>query len=84
LGLLPGRTDTSSSKVDRLVEALSELAGEGHKALVFSQWTSLLDRIEPHLEAANLGFVRLDGQTRDRESVVNAFQDPGGPPVMLL
>mgnify|MGYP003820368967 CR=1 FL=1 len=84
LGLLPGRTDTSSSKVDRLVEALSELAGEGHKALVFSQWTSLLDRIEPHLQAANLGFVRLDGQTRDRESVVNAFQDPGGPPVMLL
>ncbi len=83
-GLLPGMTAPSSSKVDRLVEELEELASEGHRALVFSQWTSLLDRVEPHLERAGLGFVRLDGSTRDREEVVRAFQAEGGPPVFLL
>ncbi len=51
---------------------------------MFSQWTSLLDLIEPHLRAANLGFVRLDGSTVDRAGVVGEFQAEDGPPVMLL
>lgn len=63
--------------------ALEEAAADGHKALVFSQWTSLLDLVEPHLEAAGIRFTRLDGSTRDRGAVVNAFQAEGGPPVML-
>ncbi len=83
-GLLPGSSATTSSKVERLVESLEELVAEGHKALVFSQWTSLLDRVEPALEAAGLGFVRLDGATKDREGAVRTFQSEGGPPVMLL
>jgi SNF2 family DNA or RNA helicase len=57
---------------------------EGHKALVFSQWTSLLDRVEPHLHAAGHPFIRLDGSTRDRRGVVNTFQSEDGPPVMLI
>jgi SNF2 family DNA or RNA helicase len=57
---------------------------EGHKALVFSQWTSLLDLVEPALRARSFAFVRLDGSTRDRQAVVDAFQDPAGPPVMLI
>src|SRR5690606_19191385 len=40
--------------------------------------------IEPHLERANMSFVRLDGSTRDRAGVVEAFQSDGGPSVMLL
>ncbi|NUP04458.1 MAG: DEAD/DEAH box helicase [Polyangiaceae bacterium] len=83
-GLLPGRDAQTSSKVERLVESLDELAAEGRKALVFSQWTSMLDRIEPHLRDRALSFSRLDGSTRDRGAVVQTFQDPGGPPVMLL
>jgi SNF2 family DNA or RNA helicase len=51
---------------------------------VFSQWTSLLDLIEPHLTAAGIAFVRLDGTTVDRAGVVATFQAEGGPPVMLL
>src|SRR5204862_8072982 len=47
-------------------------------------WTSLLDLIEPHLVERGLAFTRLDGSTRDRAGVVATFQDPGGPPVMLL
>ncbi len=83
-GLVPGQHAEGSSKVERLVEVLTELAAEGHRALVFSQWTSLLDRVEPHLRAAGLGWVRLDGSTADRQGAVARFQDPAGPPVMLL
>jgi len=82
-GLLPGREATSSSKVERLLFALMHAAADGHKALVFSQWTSLLDRVEPHLQAAETPFLRLDGTTRDRGAVVASFQDPAGPPVLL-
>ncbi len=83
-GLLPGREETTSSKVERLVEILEELSAEGHKALVFSQWTGLLDKVEPHLQRAAIRFTRLDGSTKDREAVVREFQDDAGPPVLLL
>jgi superfamily II DNA or RNA helicase len=82
--LLPGiAPPPTSSKVTCLVEALETAAADGHKALVFSQWTSLLDLVEPHLEAAAIGFTRLDGSTVDRAGVVRAFQDEGGPPVLI-
>jgi superfamily II DNA or RNA helicase len=83
-GLVPGQQAETSSKVERLVEALEDAVAEGHKALVFSQWTSLLDRIEPHLGAAGIRFSRLDGSTRDRGAVVGEFQDDAGPPVLLV
>src|SRR6202023_379016 len=56
----------------------------GHKALVFSQWTSFLDLVEPHLASAGIPFCRLDGTTRDRAGVTEAFQSEDGPPVMLV
>ncbi len=74
----------SSAKFDVLLPRLEELAEEGHKVLVFSQFTSLLDLLEPQLAARQLGFERLDGQTRDREQRVRRFQQPGGPPVFLV
>jgi SNF2 family DNA or RNA helicase len=83
-GLLPGQKAATSSKVEALVEALQTAADDGHKALVFSQWTSLLDLIEPLLERASIAFSRLDGSTRDRAAVVDAFQAEAGPPVMLV
>lgn len=83
-GLLPGQEASSSSKVERLLEILEELAAEGHKALVFSQWTGLLDKVEPALERAGLRYARLDGSTKDRGAVVNEFQAEDGPPVLLL
>jgi SNF2 family DNA or RNA helicase len=83
-GLLPGQSADSSTKVDTVIDALVAAAADGHKALVFSQWTSLLDRVEPALEAAGLAYVRLDGSTVDRAGVVAQFQDAGGPPVMLV
>ncbi len=61
--LVPGQKADSSSKIERLLEALEESVAEGHKALVFSQWTSLLDKVEPALNAAGIKFTRLDGST---------------------
>ena len=82
--LLPGQTLERSAKLELLVDRLETCAAEGHKALVFSQWTSLLDLVEPQLVAAGLGFVRLDGATRDRTDVVAQFQAAAGPPVFLI
>ncbi|MBW2733506.1 MAG: DEAD/DEAH box helicase [Deltaproteobacteria bacterium] len=87
--LLPGgegRGSAPSSKLRLLRDKLEELVAEGHKALVFSQWTSLLDLVEPILGQIGVDFCRLDGQTRDRQGVVECFQaeDPSAPPVMLI
>jgi superfamily II DNA or RNA helicase len=79
-----GAAPSQSSKLERLLEALEDAVADGHRALVFSQWTSLLDLIEPHLTAAGIAFTRLDGTTVDRAGVVATFQAEDGPPVMLL
>jgi superfamily II DNA or RNA helicase len=82
--LVPGQRADTSSKVETLVEQLSDAASDGHKALVFSQWTSMLDLIEPRLREENIAFTRLDGSTSDRAGVVDKFQADDGPPVMLI
>ena len=48
--LVPGQSAETSSKLDLLVGMLDESLAGGHKALVFSQWTSLLDLLEPQLQ----------------------------------
>jgi superfamily II DNA or RNA helicase len=84
-GLVPGGPAApSSAKLDLLLEFLEEAVADGHKALVFSQWTSLLDRAEPVLNQAGILFLRLDGSTRDRGAVVERFQSEAGPPVLLI
>src|SRR5262249_452886 len=82
--LVPGQFATTSAKIERLVEALEDAAADGHKALVFSQWTSLLDLVEPHLVRAGIRFTRLDRSTRDRAAVGTEFQSEGGPEVLLI
>ena len=83
-GLVPGQFAGTSAKVELLLEVLAEVTADQHKALVFSQWTALLDRVEPHLLKAGIDFTRLDGRTRRRDEVVRRFQDDDGPPVMLI
>ena len=82
--LLPGRQAPTSSKIEALCAALEDAVADGHKALVFSQWTGLLDLVEPHLRSRSIADVRLDGRTRDRAAVVETFQDEAGPPVFLI
>jgi len=70
-----------SSKMERLEELLDELFGgngrDGRKAVLFSEWTSMLDAIEPALDRRGLGFARLDGKVpqRKRQALVRAFHD---------
>ncbi len=82
--LIPGCNARSSSKIDLLVELLNSSIEQGHRALVFSQWTSLLDLVEPHLDAHQVRFSRIDGGTSNRAELVEAFQAVDGPDVMLL
>jgi superfamily II DNA or RNA helicase len=82
--LVPGQSAESSSKIAVLLETLTEVIDEGHKALIFSQWTSLLDLLEPELRKSGLDFLRLDGSTTDRGGVVARFQDRAGPPILII
>jgi SNF2 family DNA or RNA helicase len=83
-GLVPGQVVEGSSKIASLVEALQVAQSGGHRSLVFSQWTSLLDKVEPALQSAGISFSRLDGSTPNRGELVSTFQSGEGPDVMLL
>jgi SNF2 family DNA or RNA helicase len=57
---------------------------EGHKALVFSQFTSLLALLRPRLEALGVDYEYLDGRTRDRAAHVDRFQNDPGCSLFLI
>ncbi|MEZ4239928.1 MAG: SNF2-related protein [Myxococcota bacterium] len=73
-----------SSKLAVLLERLEEVVLAGSRALVFSQWVGLLDRVADALAERRLPHLRLQGDTRDRAGVVAAFQRDDGPPVLLV
>lgn len=64
-----------SPKTQALVDVLTQIVPAGHQALVFSQFTSYLDRIEVALKEQGIDFVRLDGSTRRRQQVIEKFRD---------
>src|SRR5262249_38529144 len=71
------RLEDSSAKLEVLLAHLSELAAEGHKALVFSQFTSLLAILRRRLDEQGTVYEYLDGATQDRQQRVERFQsDP--------
>jgi SNF2 family DNA or RNA helicase len=69
------RTDQASAKLESLIPQIAELIEEGHKALVFSQFTSLLDIVRKRLAKEKIAYEYLDGRTRDREARVRKFQE---------
>lgn len=75
-----------SAKLRALRELLDEAVDGGHRALVFSQFTSVLDLIEPELNAAGLPCLRLDGSTppRDRLDICDRFNADPTFPVLLI
>jgi SNF2 family DNA or RNA helicase len=73
-----------SAKLDALLPRLEAVAEEGHKALVFSQFTSFLQIVKQRLDDAGLAYEYLDGQTKDRAAVVQRFQDDPAPKVFLI
>ena len=75
-GLLDvNRSGEPSAKLDVLMDQLEELRQEGHKALVFSQFTSLLAIVRSRLDDAGVRYEYLDGATRNRGAHVDAFQN---------
>ena len=80
----PARAEGSSSKLDVLLSRVGELIAEGHKALVFSQFTSLLALVRARLDEAGIAYEYLDGQTRDREARVTRFQEDAAVPLFLV
>jgi SNF2 family DNA or RNA helicase len=72
-----------SAKTDVLVDHLLELVAEGHRALVFSQFTSFLTRVRSRLAEVGLEVAYLDGSTRKRGEVVESFKT-GTAPVFLI
>jgi superfamily II DNA or RNA helicase len=71
----PKRRHESSAKLDVLIDHLEEVVAEGHKALVFSQFTSLLSLVKERLDESAMVYEYLDGQTRDRQQRVERFQN---------
>ncbi len=80
----PARQSDPSSKLDLLLENLRAVVDEGHKALVFSQFTSLLALVRPMLTKAKMPFEYLDGRTRDRATPVARFQEDPACPIFLV
>jgi SNF2 family DNA or RNA helicase len=85
VGLIhPARGGEGSAKFDVLVPRLREVVAEGHKALVFSQFTTLLGLLRAELDRAGVPYEYLDGQTRDRAARVQRFQEDAGIGVFLV
>jgi superfamily II DNA or RNA helicase len=71
------RVSEPSAKLDMLLPRVLEVIEEGHKTLVFSQFTGMLAILRSHLDREGVAYEYLDGKTRDRESCVERFQtDP--------
>ncbi len=62
-----------SAKLELLMDLLEELLSEGRKILLFSQFTSMLSIIENKLKTKKVRYVKLTGQTKNREAVIDAF-----------
>ncbi|MGB3184971.1 MAG: DEAD/DEAH box helicase [Ornithinimicrobium sp.] len=73
----------ASAKLDALVEQITEMAAEGHRALVFSSFTGYLRLVRDRLDAAGIGYVYLDGRTRNRPTRIASFRE-GTDPVFLI
>jgi SNF2 family DNA or RNA helicase len=82
--LIPGEKAEMSSKLELLLSSLDSSIAQSHRALVFSQWTSFLDIIEKEFKEKKITYLRLDGETRNREEIVRKFQAPDGPSVLLM
>ncbi len=69
------RVKETSAKLEMLLPQLAELFDEGHKVLVFSQFTSFLAILREQLDKEKINYEYLDGKTQDRQARVEKFQN---------
>ena len=72
-----------SAKLNQLMEMLPEMVEEGRRILLFSQFTSMLAIIEEELISHKIKYVKLTGQTKNRQVAIDEFQ-AGDVPVFLI
>ena len=72
-----------SAKLDALLTLVGEHLAGGHRVLVFSQFTSMLALVAEALRARDVKYLLLTGQTRERQRVVDAFEE-GRADVFLI
>jgi superfamily II DNA or RNA helicase len=83
-GLIDPDTDASSAKMELLMDEVRDVLASGHRALIFSQFTSFLQIVSGTLDVEGLPYLYLDGKTKDRQSLVEQFQSSDGPPLFLI
>jgi superfamily II DNA or RNA helicase len=79
----PTYANIPSTKLDALMEQVADIAAEGHRTLIFSQFTGFLDKVRQRMDAAGVEYCYLDGSTRNRPAVLAQFRD-GTAPVFLI
>jgi len=78
------RKDEPSAKLDVLLPRLTEVIEEGHKALVFSQFTTLLGIVRDRLDRGGVSYEYLDGRTRNRAARVRRFEEDADCQLFLV
>jgi superfamily II DNA or RNA helicase len=73
-----------SAKLQRLLELIEEAVSGNHRMLIFSQFQTQLREIEKCIAERGWDSLRLDGQSRNRQQLVDKFQQADGPPVFLI
>ncbi len=73
-----------SGKHEQFLELLEEVVEGGEKALIFSQFTSMLDIFEKDLDEKKIKYIRLDGSTKNRQELVDQFNEDDSVKVFLI
>jgi SWI/SNF-related matrix-associated actin-dependent regulator 1 of chromatin subfamily A len=83
---LPQQVLFESAKVQKLLQLLEELLPAGHRVLLFSQWTQILDVLQDALQAKSYLWCRLDGSSKveDRQSIIDEFNTNTSIGVFLI
>ena len=76
--------NSASGKTEALFDLLEPLVAQGEKVLVFSQFVQMLKILEKDCGTREISTHMLTGETKNRQDVVNAFQDSEGAGVFLL
>jgi non-specific serine/threonine protein kinase len=82
--LVDRKYKSDAPKFEVLLETLETLQAEHHKALIFSQFVETLKLVRAELDERNIKYVYLDGQTPNRQSRVDLFQNDPSYPFFLI
>lgn len=73
-----------SAKYEMLMELLQSLIEGGHKTVIFSQYTRMLQIIREELQRQGIPFAYLDGSSKNRLGIVKKFNEDDNVPVFLV